>query len=581
MYITAINDYSFQARVPKLSSFSNVANDFVLPCEKTRQISSVSDVFKKGFTALKNLQLQKNSEDAQLMLLELKGKLGIKTIGESLQEGVVFARKDKNISLSLPSENSLRIQTLDVKSGEVLESFWAHNQKMVKSAQKNNGIYDFNYYQRDDEGLNTLVKSFFENLDDVDFSVLKLRLAVEKPDVQKEVAKFDPNQVALAIRKSEIEAQGSKSQSFLSKTGRVGNVTRAYVFQNRGFLTNEQKIITEGIVTQFNSAHEKLLGIKNMMVRSKIKNGYGDKLEKGVAGSKELRFIGIGADNSNVSVNMLNYQTQKNLIVKMQALDGSEKYFVVNPKGEVIKTPPLTLMFGRQTNQAENVVEYYTQAELDAFDVHEFLTPVLSELKKYNAHIDSSIGAQQARRVRYSTAEDVGSLLDERGLIESIEEKYRDFKKNMLTLSMKSRHKISDRLSFDIVNRPCMIMRRVGENLEDLCISFPVFEGQKGVKIQILGENDSVTKTLYIMNDKLVKFDSDKLLSKKHGGRKVYYHSSDELEQSGVRSYLKIIDARLQDAKDVMAEHRAGTTKKALTTLRQLKRKLTGNRKID
>ena len=580
MFIAPVSDYSFKARIPKVQTVSKAVNDFVLPIEKTRQVTSVSEVFKKGFKALKNLQLQKHNEDAQLLLLELKGKLGIKTIGETLEEGIVFARKDKNVSISIPCEDSLKLQTFDIKSGDVLETFWINNQKMVKSAQKNNNKYEFNYFQKDEDGLNTVLNPFGRILDELDFSVLKLRLAVEKPEVQKEVAKFDPNQVALAIRKSEIARQSNEAHGCVPSTERVGR-TRPYVFHNRGILTLEQKIITDGIIAQFNSAHEKLLGIKSMMVRSKIKNGYGDKLEKGFAGSKELRFVGIGRDDTNVSVNMLNYQYQRHLIVKMQSADGEEKYFVTNPKGEVFKTPPLTLIFGRQPNNAENLVEFYTQPELEAFDMHEFLTPLYAELRKYNEHIDKSIDLLEARRVRYSTEDDVGSLLNERPLIDGIEEKYRAYKKNMLTLSLKSRHKIADRLGFDTINRPCMIMRRVGSDFEDLCVSFPVFEGQKGLKIQVLGEKDVVTKTFYIMNDKLMKFESDNILSKKHAGRKVYYHSADELEQSGVRRYLGIIDKKLQEAMDVVTEHRNSATKKALSSLRKLKHKLSGHKKID
>ena len=580
MFIAPVSDYSFKARIPNVQTVSKVVNDFVLPIEKTRQTNSVGEVFKKGFKVLKNLQLQKHNEDAQLLLLELKGKLGIKSLGETLEEGIVFARKDKNVAISIPSENSLKLQTFDVKSGEVLDSFWMHNQKMVKSAQKNNDGFSFSYYQKDDEGLNTVLNSFWENLDEMDFSLLKLRMAVEKPEVQKEVVKFDPNQVALAIRKSEIERQSTKLKSDVSDSECIDKI-RPYVFHERGILTSEQKLITDGIVAQFNSAHEKLLGIKNMMVRSKIKNGYGENLEKGVAGSKELRFVGIGRDDANVSVNMLNYQYKKHLIVKMYSADGEEKYFVTNPKGEVFKTPPLTLIFGRQPNNAENLVEFYSQSELEAFDMHEFLTPLHAELRKYNEHIDKSIEALEARRVRYSTEADVGSLLDERPRIEGIEEKYRAYKKNMLTLSLKSRHKIADKLGFDTINRPCVIMRGVGENVEDLCVSFPVFEGQKGLKIQVLGEKDTVTKTFYIMNDKLVKFESDNILSKKHAGRKVYYHSADELEHSGVRRYLDVIDKKLQEAMDVVTEHRNPTTKKALASLRKLKHKLSGHRKID
>lgn len=576
MYLTPLNDYSFKAKIPNVKTVTNVVSDFVLPVQTIRQADAIGNVFSKAFTSLRNLQLQKSNDEAQLLLLEVMGKLGIKSIGETLQEGILLAQKDKNIRISVPQERALKVQTFDKESGDVLNSFFVHNQKLVKSSEKRGGKEVLAYYQKDEDGLGFALKEFSQSLDEVDFSVLKLRLAVEKPEVQREVAKFDPNQVVLAIRKSEIEAKSG----YISSAGR-NRADRSYVFHSRGKVTPEQKTVVEGIVSLFTSAHEKILGVKNMALRSKLKNGYGEVLEKGVAGSKELRFVGIGADGANVSVNMLNYQYEKNLIVKMTTKDGAEKYFIVNPMGEVIKEPPLMLKFGKQKNNADNVVEYYSQADLETFNMQEFLLPLYTELKKYNKYIDSGIEAMAARRVRYSTVEDIGSLLDVRPTIDAIEKNYLNYKKGVVTLSVKSRHKIADQLGFDVINRPCLIMRGVGENVEDLCLSFPVFEGQKGFKIQVLGEKDIVTKTFYIMNDKLMKFESDKILSKKHGGRKVYYYSKEEVEKSGVREYLKIVDAKLCDAMDVVTEHRNPATQKVLASLRQLKRKLTGHRKID
>lgn len=329
---------------------------------------------------------------------------------------------------------------------------------------------------------------------------------------------------------------------------------RRFLFpqSSKGCLSAEDLTFVNGLQDSYNEIVNNLHSIKNNITRSKIRNSYGDLLAKGTAGSKGLNFIGIGSDAENFSINIFSYQGKPHLILTAGAENPVS--YIINPKGQVMKNPPLVMNRSANNAGASNKVEYYTREEISSLDLPRRFMPLKEELERYNEYILSKISALNARKERFSTPENIGSLAAERNLIDSIAEHYNRFKQNFHSISIPRRKHLLSEVGFETKRgNPAILMRNVGENAESLHVSFPKFDGKRGLKIQVLGENDTVSRVFYILDDKLVKFDAGgDIHARKHGDRKIHYYSQEEIERSGVREYLKPIEERLAFANTQM-----------------------------
>ena len=347
----------------------------------------------------------------------------------------------------------------------------------------------------------------------------------------------------------------------------------------KGILKKEDFAFVSELRDSYGEIFKNLHSIKNNVTRTKIKNGYGDTLAKGSAGSRALNFIGIGSDAENLSINMFSYQAKPHLILT----DTGGKLYIINPRGQVMKNPPLVMSRAAVSAGSSNKVEYYTHEEIGSLDLPRKFALLKVELARYNEYILSKISALNARKERFSTPENVGSLTAERNLIYSIAANYNRFKQNFHSISIPRRKPLLSALGFETKRgNPAILMRNVGENAESLHVSFPKFDGKRGLKIQVLGENDTVSRVFYILDDKLVKFDAGgDIHARKHVDRKVHYYSQEEVESSGVKDYLKPIEERLAFANTQMfASGRSKEEKLLAKIAEEAMKKSAGIRKV-
>lgn len=334
-------------------------------------------------------------------------------------------------------------------------------------------------------------------------------------------------------------------------------LTRRNLFpqSKKGLLEGENLSMVSELRDTYNEIYERIHSVGNSITRSKIKNSYGAPLNKGVAGSRVLEFEGIGPDSETFSINVFNYQGKPHLVLNKKSSDGQVETFFINPKGQVMKKPPLVMDRKNIGPNSSNKVDYYTQDELDEISLERKFEPLREQLKLYKEHINSKIEALNNKKEWTSTPENVGSLSSENDLIAEISQKYEDYKSVFSHINPIKRAKVAKILGLETRRgNPSIVMRNVGENSENIHLSFPIFEGKKGVKIQILDENDEVKNVFYIMDDKLVKFDAGKNIhNRKHGDRKIHYHSQEYIDNSGLKNYLTLLNLRLSEANESLA----------------------------
>lgn len=171
----------------------------------------------------------------------------------------------------------------------------------------------------------------------------------------------------------------------------------------KGILKKEDFAFVSELRDSYGEIFKNLHSIKNNVTRTKIKNSYGDTLEKGSAGSRALNFIGIGPDAENLSINMFSYQAKPHLILT----DASGKLYIINPRGQVMKTPPLVMSRTAAVNVgSSNRVRYYTQEELKQINFSEKFAPLKEELKHYNDFILKKIELLKNKKGRRAKSGD-------------------------------------------------------------------------------------------------------------------------------------------------------------------------------
>lgn len=155
-----------------------------------------------------------------------------------------------------------------------------------------------------------------------------------------------------------------------------------------------------------------------------------------------------------------------------------------------------------------------------------------------------------------------GSLADNQPIIDSIFANYSYYKKEFVNLGVPRRKKVHEAAGFETKRgNPAIIMRNSGDEHESLHVSFPTFNNQKGLKIQVLDENDDVKKVFYIIDDKMVKFNVDEgIHSRQHNDRKMLFYSQAEIDNSDVGKYLNLVDKRMQTGVQKLDEAKNATT---------------------
>ncbi len=202
MYVSEINNnakyMNFAARVPKAEKVAKVGEAVLyLPGEMSSQVVTISRVVEKLHGALRKLEVQKNNSAAQGFLEDLRANHGLREVFETRAEGLVLGLgNDKNLIVSSHGYNSLRLREQNARTGEVENSIWIRDKKVVKNDARQEIPEHFDYLKTSDIKSGGFIDDLQEKLNVADFSLLKVRRELFKPEVQLEISKVSLAQIS-------------------------------------------------------------------------------------------------------------------------------------------------------------------------------------------------------------------------------------------------------------------------------------------------------------------------------------------------------------------------------------------------
>lgn len=300
----------------------------------------------------------------------------------------------------------------------------------------------------------------------------------------------------------------------------------------------------------FELAHSTIKSVaKSCNTRNAIKNGY-QNLKKGIAGSRILEFSKIGKNGEDISINLrLDHgKYQKTIIII-----GNEP-FVINSKGQIEKNPSVRFVHDNYSRQKGDTIQYFSQDEIDNLDSELQFFNLKKELKKYLDYI--LLRKKQINELRYKKSDSThGNLNKYQKTIDDINEKFKFFKKNINKLAYNS----LDKDLFRIINKiktfhaqNSILFKDAMPDGRALYLVYSKINKKQAMKVFVMDYNNKdIDKSFIMYDNKLAKFSPKRVNQKQaHLNYDFHYYTQEEIDNSSLTSYLKIIDERLTSLTD-------------------------------
>ena len=296
----------------------------------------------------------------------------------------------------------------------------------------------------------------------------------------------------------------------------------------------------------FEAAHSLTkIAAKSCLTVTKIKNGYPNK-KIGIPGSRIFEFIKIGPNGEDISINYrIDHKIKKAIII----ID--DKQYIINPNGQIAKNPSMRFIGNKNIREKGEVVQYYTQDEIDKLNIENQLYSLRAELEKYISYINSENSKLLQFRERH--ADSVPGNVDKyKNLIDSVTQKFVFFKTHINKLSERA----LDKDAFRILNKiktfrsqNSVLLKHITPDDRSLFLIYSKINKQKAMKIYAMNYNNkTVNESYLIYNNKLAKYFPQKPNDRpKHLDYDFHYYTQEEIDNSKLESYLKIIDKRLDE----------------------------------
>lgn len=404
------------------------------------------------------------------------------------KDGVIFKSGEKKVRFEAPDRTTLIIEESD-------------NKNNIKNVQiKYNRLVQANGFSLTTAELENFLTEIFDKFD---FVFLQIRKFFAKKDIAQILEKFMP----------------------------------------RAVLKNSNEKIVNDIKILFAAIQSEISSIKNPPTRSKIKNSY-KSIKTGTHGSKQIEFEKIGYAETDYTVNrIVGRDGEEYLFIKIKEENNTPQYLFIRPNGEVLKE----VNFSRVLKVGDKKT-YYTQRELDSVLLGMQLETLRDELIKYKKYIEERIKIHENIK-KHSTTEDIGTLDTNsinlinavKKLCETCKIRIKNIKEADRKKAFKQKYKIDT-----VMASPTLILRDITPANESILISFPVMEGKTCTKIIVLGQNDKIKKSLFVRDDKMLKFWATSLGRSKRKDTATHYHSQQEINESGLNDYLLLIKERLE-----------------------------------
>ncbi len=455
-------------------------------CSQTSDIISALNSIKPKIQGL--VDASQDVYGRKKALAEITKISGITPLENGVFRAII---NGKTIEISLPDSFRLILRQLKGNQGEIEKEIEYSNRSITKA-----------------KGFNTekdnIIDFIKETLSELDFPILKLRRSTVSKDFQTILDRIKPP----AILKTQQIAQ------------------------------------VEEIKSLFTEIHELINTIKHPVAKTNIKYGYNKIVKRGKR-PQEFEFQLTHNLGETCSVNSLTDRQLNNfLVLKINnSIKNQPIYYFINENNQVLKEMNLSRVV---KNGERNT--YYTQNELESPSVNIHFTDILDNLKNYKMYLIKEIEKYRARQLQYSTTE-IGTLKPAwMKLKNEVEELFKACKAKMLKIKdMQRKQAFKEKYGIDtIMSSPCLIFRNINDRSENIVLSFPVMKGKKCTKIIITGQNDNIKKSLFVEEDKLVKFQATSLGRSSRNDTVKNYHSQEEIENSGLANYLQIAKTRLE-----------------------------------
>lgn len=309
----------------------------------------------------------------------------------------------------------------------------------------------------------------------------------------------------------------------------------------QGILKKEDAVTVEDIKRLFAEIHSEIARVQNPTTKTKIKYGYPSIAKKGKRPS-EIEFENIDKFGKGYSVNIVTDRKSNPYLVIKVNNNNNPFYYIINSENQVLKEMNLSRVLKIGEHQT-----YYTQEELNSYSVGMNLSDVKKELEKYKEYLQKSISQYETNKIKYSTGE-IGVINPkDLKLITEVRELFSACKAKMLKIKDMPRKKaFKEKYGVDtIMSSPCLIFRDITPLHESIVLSFPVVNGKQCTKIILWGQNDNIKNSLFIEEDKLVKFQAKSIGRSIRKEIKTNYHTQEEIDNSNLSNYLNLVKSRL------------------------------------
>ena len=404
-----------------------------------------------------------------------------------LKDGVVFKDGDKKIKFTSPDNYTLFVEE---QSSSGTRDVQIRYNRLTKANDNFSESFD-------------LEKFLTETFDKFDFIFLQIKKFFLSKDVKSIMEKLTPH----------------------------------------GVFKGQSQQYVKDIKDLFIQIQDELSTVTNPASHSKIKNSY-PLIKKGKHRSKQIEFEKVGYAKENYSVNIMTGRDRvEYLLLQIIEENKNPQYLFIKPDGEVIKE----IKFNHLIKTGEKTT-YYSQRELDSPLLEMHLKKIKEELEKYKQYIQNTIQKREEIKKHLSTGE-IGCIDKESlYLITVVKKLFDDCKTRIVKIKdagrkrdFKKKYKIDT-----IMSSPSLLLRDITPAHESIHISFPVFKNKMCTKIIILGQNDKIKKSLFVSDDKMIKFNAPSLKRSKRNDTVTNYHSQQEIDESGLKDYLLMAKERLE-----------------------------------
>ena len=315
---------------------------------------------------------------------------------------------------------------------------------------------------------------------------------------------------------------------------------------SKGILDDYTMSIISDIKELFFKAHSAAKEhSKSCRTTTEIKNSYPNR-KTGISGSKIIEFTNIGPNGEDISINLrIDHKMQKTIVI------AGDKTYVINPKGQIEKNPSMKFMRGENIRKKGDVVQYYSQDEINSLDINNHLYALKQELQKYLNYINDK--NRQLLKFRASKTDSTHGNVDKyKGLIEEVTEKFNYFKTHINKLSEKA----LDKDVFRILNKiktfhaqRSIMFKKAAPDERSLFLVYSVINKLTAMKIFVMDYNNkTINQSFVIYKNKLAKYSPKNPNDKPaHLEYDFHYYTQEEIDNSDLKYYLELINQRLSD----------------------------------